>query len=156
MPAASPEHRSDDVVLLDVREHWWCMVPAVSLLVVSIAAGMAAAVVAEPVASMAALVAILVSLSVAGWRYVRWVSARLVLTTDRVVRRSGLFVRRRTAVPLERVDAVDVRQGLLGRLIGAGDLVVDQGPDAEPLVLHRVARPLEVADRILDEIARRR
>lgn len=132
------------------------MAPAVSLLVGSVAAGLAAAVVAEPVLSIAALLGILVALSVAGWRYVRWVSSRLVLTSDRVVRRSGVIVRRRTAVPLERVDTVDVRQGLFGRLIGAGDLVVDQGPDAEALVLHRVARPMQVADRILEQIARGR
>ena len=131
------------------------MVPSVVLLVAAVAGGMVAAVVGDPLPSIAAMVGILVALSLAGWRYVRWVSGRLVLTGDRLVHRRGLLVRRHTAVPLERIDAVDVRQGLFGRLVGAGDLVVDQGPDAAPLVLQRVRRPLEVADTVLDAIATR-
>lgn len=151
----TPSVQRADVVLLDVREHWWCMVLPVGVLLVAVGAGMVAAVLAEPVFSIAAVVGIFAALTFAGWRYVRWVAGRLVLTGDRLVHRRGLVVRRHTAVPLERIDAVDVRQGLFGRLVGAGDLVVDQGPEVEPLVLQRVRRPVEVADTVLDAIAAR-
>ncbi len=58
-------------------------------------------------------------------RYARWASSSLVVTTSRVVVRSGVLSRRGREVSLVDVRHVDVRRPLLGRLVGTGTVSVE-------------------------------
>ncbi len=70
----------------------------------------------------------------------RWDRTRLVVTTDRVVVVQGVVRRRARGVRLARVDAVEVEQSLLGRLLGYGTVI------AGALEVEYVPRPREVAE----------
>jgi membrane protein YdbS with pleckstrin-like domain len=64
----------------------------------------------------------------------RWERTRLLVTSERLVVVTGTLRPSRADVPLARVSAVEVEQGLVGRLLGygtliAGDLEVPYVPD---------------------------
>ena len=76
----------------------------------------------------------------------RWDGERLIITSERVVVLRGRLRRRAASVPVRTLDALELDQSLLGRLLGYGTLV------AGPLEIEHVARPLEVC-RMLEQLA---
>jgi uncharacterized membrane protein YdbT with pleckstrin-like domain len=68
----------------------------------------------------------------------RWEQTRVIVTEDQLAVVRGTLRRRIAAVRLERVGAVEVDQGLLGRLLGYGTLV------AGPLEITYVPQPRSV------------
>lgn len=59
----------------------------------------------------------------------RWLSRRYVITTRRIVVRSGLFVRSRQELLHSQGVDITVRQGALQRMTGCGDVLVNTGLD---------------------------
>ncbi len=53
----------------------------------------------------------------------RWEQTRVVLTTEKLFVVHGTLRRRAAAVRLARIGAVEIEQGLLGRLLGYGTIV---------------------------------
>ena len=68
----------------------------------------------------------------------RWERTRVVVTSEKLFVVQGTLRRRAAAVRLERLDAVEVEQSVLGRLLGYGTLV------AGGLEISAVARPREL------------
>jgi uncharacterized membrane protein YdbT with pleckstrin-like domain len=68
----------------------------------------------------------------------RWDRTEVVLTTEKLFVTYGLAQRRAAAVRLERVDAVEVEQSLLGRVLGYGTVI------AGNLEIPYVSRPAEI------------
>ncbi|MFL5917524.1 MAG: PH domain-containing protein [Gaiellaceae bacterium] len=63
-----------------------------------------------------------------------WEQTRVVLTTDKLFVVHGTLRKRAAAVRLARIGAVEIEQGLLGRLLGygtiiAGDLEIEYVPE---------------------------
>jgi uncharacterized membrane protein YdbT with pleckstrin-like domain len=63
-----------------------------------------------------------------------WERTRVVLTTEKLFVIHGTLRRRAAAVRLSRLGAVEIEQGLLGRLLGygtivAGELEIDYVPE---------------------------
>jgi uncharacterized membrane protein YdbT with pleckstrin-like domain len=64
----------------------------------------------------------------------KWERTRVILTTEKLFVVHGTFHRRAAAVRLSRLGAVEIEQGLVGRLLGygtivAGDLEIDYVPE---------------------------
>ena len=64
----------------------------------------------------------------------KWERTRVILTTEKLFVVHGTLHRRAAAVRLSRLGAVEIEQGLLGRLLGygtivAGDLEIDYVPE---------------------------
>ena len=72
----------------------------------------------------------------AAWR---WERTRLVVTDVEVSVVSGTVKRRSASVPLRGLGPVEVEQGVVGRVLGYGTLVVGE------LAVPYVARPRDVA-----------
>jgi uncharacterized membrane protein YdbT with pleckstrin-like domain len=53
-----------------------------------------------------------------------------VITSDRVIFRSGLVTKSGIEIPLERVNTVHFHQGIVERLVGAGDILIESGGEA--------------------------
>jgi membrane protein YdbS with pleckstrin-like domain len=58
-------------------------------------------------------------------RIVRWATSHFVVTTDRVIHRSGWFAKQSMEIPLENISDVRFHQGVFERVIGAGDLTLE-------------------------------
>jgi uncharacterized membrane protein YdbT with pleckstrin-like domain len=64
----------------------------------------------------------------AGWlglQYMKWNFTHFVVTTDRVLYRTGVLSKRGVEIPLERVSNINFRQSIWERTIGAGDLEIE-------------------------------
>jgi hypothetical protein len=78
------------------------------------------------------LIALAVALIWGLWRFVTWRTMHFVITNDRLIYRSGVFAKRGIQIPLERVNNVNFKQGILERIVGAGDLLVESaGEDGQ-------------------------
>jgi membrane protein YdbS with pleckstrin-like domain len=110
-----------------VHPHWWPIAPSV-LLVVLVAAGATWLAVTHPgIWVLVALVAVVLVGAHALWRVLLWYSELLVLTRRRVVYQRGVLTQRIDDIPLAQVNDLTTTQGLLGRMLGFGRLVIESG-----------------------------
>lgn len=117
---------SNEELILDLKPHWWTIVPASAALAAAVLVGIVVLVNFDQ--QVLSLLVGLVILGALGWfgvSYVQWVSTHFVLTSDRLIYRSGVVSRQGIEIPLERINTVFSSQGLFERMIGAGDLVVE-------------------------------
>jgi uncharacterized membrane protein YdbT with pleckstrin-like domain len=140
-------------IVLDLRPHWWFFVGPALLLALSLVGLIAAAVAGAdgwlllPLAGV-----VLASLLWFAGRYLRWATTNFVLTTDRLVYRSGVVAKRGIEIPLERVNTVFSHQTVLERLLRAGDLVVESGGEQGRESFSDIPRPGEVQNEIYRQI----
>jgi membrane protein YdbS with pleckstrin-like domain len=146
-------------VLVDLRPHWLFLFGPLVCTLVAVAAAVTVAV-AFPKAPLA--VAWLLAAAVAlpalwlAFRLARWFATSLVVTSERLVLRTGVMTRDLVQIRLARIAEVHARQGLLQRLLGTGRLVVEVYDGARPLFIDDVRRPRalqRVINRRLDELA---
>jgi uncharacterized membrane protein YdbT with pleckstrin-like domain len=91
----------------------------------------------------------------AGWlalQYVKWNFTHFVVTTDRVVFRSGALSKRGAEIPLERVSNINFRQSIWERLIGAGDLEIESAGRDGQSVFNDVRHPDSVQQEIYKQM----
>ncbi len=132
-------------VLLDLRPHWAFFLGRAAVLVLTVAALVAAAALgAHDLVLLALGVVVLVALARLVARYARWTTSEFVVTTDRLVLRSGVVSKRGIEIPLERVNTVFFSQRLTERLLGYGDLVVESGGERGRQVISDVPHPERV------------
>ncbi|MGA1435870.1 MAG: PH domain-containing protein [Ilumatobacteraceae bacterium] len=89
-------------------------------------------------------------------RWLSWVTTYFVVTSDRVIFRSGIISRRGVEIPLGRVNNVLFNQSLLERVIGAGDLLIESGGESGQQTFTDVRNPDRVQNAIHAAIDRLR
>ena len=132
-------------VILDLRPHWAFFLGRAALLLLAVAALVAVA--AVGVADWLLLVVgvlVLVALARLVARYAVWTTSEFVVTTDRLILRSGVVSKRGIEIPLERVNTVFFSQRLRERLLRYGDLVVESGGERGRQVISDVPHPERV------------
>jgi len=80
----------------------------------------------------------------AGWlglEYLKWNFTHFVVTSDRVIFRSGVLSKRGVEIPLERVSNINFRQSIWERTIGAGDLEIESAGRDGQSVFNDVRHP---------------
>ncbi len=101
----------EEEIVLDLYPHWkYLFVPTVALLV-GVVVGIVALATTWPNAANAVLG--LVVLVAIGWfikRFILWRTTNFVLTTDRCIYRSGVFITSGIEIPLERINTVFFQQ----------------------------------------------
>ncbi len=132
MPFPRQLLNQDEEVVLDVHPHWLFFAePALTgagLLILTIILG---ATVGGFVTTIM-LFLLLVVVIWAVWRLLTWRTTHFVITSDRLIYRSGILAKRGIQIPIERVNNVNFKQGILERLLGAGDLLVESaGQDGQ-------------------------
>jgi uncharacterized membrane protein YdbT with pleckstrin-like domain len=144
----------DETVTVDLHPHWsFLAVPALAV-AVTIAAGIVTLLLTDQGTTVRTGAAwasmLLIALSVC-WllvRYARWATTHFVVTGQRVIYRGGVFVKHGIEIPLDRVHTVHFRQGILERLVGAGDLVIESGAESGLQRFTEIRQP----DRVQREI----
>lgn len=142
---------ADETVVLDLHPHWRIFLAPIGLLVVALAA--LAAVVwvikpTEPLLVYAAGIPAAVALVWFGVRYTVWVTTHFVVTTDRVIYRSGVISKAGQNIPLERINNVAFSQSALERILRVGDLVIESAGESGRQVFDDVLDPSKVENRI--------
>ena len=133
---------NNEEVLLDVRPHWWFITPQVALVLLTIIVTVVAAVLGAPTIVLYILgVGILVALLNLAWRYVNWSGVNFVVTTDRLIFRSGVFSKAGIEIPLERINTVFFNTTLFERAVGSGDLTVESAGEGGQQNFDNVRKP---------------
>ncbi len=139
----------DEQVVLDLRPHWWFFARQTLAVVASIGIGVAVlALSSDRIVSLLAGALILASLVWFGFRYVVWTTTNFVVTTDRLIVRTGVVSREGIEIPLERVNTVFFRQSLFERMIRSGDLVIESAGEMGSQNFTDIRRPLNVQNEI--------
>jgi uncharacterized membrane protein YdbT with pleckstrin-like domain len=123
---------ADETIALDLHPHWWYFAePAFALLGVIIVGIIKVAKGPSGKFGDVLTVVVLVGLVAAAlWllnRYLKWVTTHFVITSQRVIFRSGVFAKSGIEIPLERVNNVNFHQSVFERILGAGDLLIESG-----------------------------
>lgn len=85
-------------------------------------------------------------------RLVRWFATSLVVTTTRIVQRSGVLGRHGLELRLERVNQLSYHQSILDRIMRTGELHVEVGGETGVVVFARVPRPAVVQSIVTEQI----
>ena len=152
--AKAPEflNQNEDVVL-DLRPHWWFFVKPFIALIAAIAIGIVVLAMGsgDGGSGFADIAAGLLVLAAVGWfgvAYVRWNATQFILTTDRLISRTGVFTRQGIEIPLERINTVFFRQTFFERLIRTGDLEIESASQEGSSEFSDIRRPLNVQNEI--------
>src|SRR3954453_21467071 len=94
-------------------------------------------------------VALLVWVSLLPW--LRWRTTRFIVTSRRVVIRSGVISRTGRDIPLTRVNDVTFTHGLLDRILGCGTLLIESGGERGQLVINEIPH-VETVQRQLSDL----
>jgi len=118
-----------ETVALDLRPHWWYfsrnIVTGIPLVIAMIL------VFGELDGDARKYTGILVGVVAivwAGWlmlKYLQWTMTYFVVTSRRVIYRTGVLSKKGVEVPLERINNINFHQRIIDRIIGAGDLDIE-------------------------------
>ncbi|HUS62720.1 MAG TPA: PH domain-containing protein, partial [Acidimicrobiales bacterium] len=123
MPFPSSFLNDDEEVVLDLRPHWVFMTwPTVALAGSLVFALFADSKTGSDFVVIPTLAAVVVALLWFLWRFARWRTTNLIVTSDRLVVRKGVISKRGREIPLEHINDITVTQHPLERVLGAGDL----------------------------------
>ena len=133
MPFPKKLLNEGETLELDLRPHWWYFAKNIvsSILLLLIALVIFSKL--DYTVTKAMLYVLL--LIWAGWlavKYVKWTNTHFVVTSDRVIFRTGALGKQGSEIPLDRISNIRFHQGLWERIIGAGDIEIEAaGRDAQ-------------------------
>ena len=140
-------------VVLDLRPHWVFFAGPAALLVLTVAALIAAA--TSDLGDVGVIMAAGLVLASLGWfvgRYMRWATTNFVLTSDRLIFRSGVVAKHGVEIPLERINTVFSHQSIIERMFHTGDLVVESGGEQGSESFSEIPNPPDVQNEIYRQI----
>jgi|SRR5436190_5316918 len=127
-----------ETVALDLRPHWWYFsrniltgIPLfiILLLVVNWDSG------SSFVDDSSSWIIAIVAIAWVGWlvlKYFQWTMTYFVVTSRRVIYRTGVISKKGVEIPLERINNINFHQRIIDRIIGAGDLDIESaGKDGQ-------------------------
>lgn len=125
MPYPESELHASEELILDLHPHWWFFAKSVAGLAVAVV--LAVFVLAQGWSWANVPVALFVFGTLVWFvqRYIAWVSTHFVLTSDRVIFRSGIISKHGIEIPLERINTIFFHQRIFERLLGLGDLEIE-------------------------------
>jgi uncharacterized membrane protein YdbT with pleckstrin-like domain len=136
--------------VLRLHPHWKTLVKPFFLLAVIIAAAIAALIMLPPRSSLDAArdgIGVVVVLAVIVWCVVpllRWQTTSYELTTRRLRLREGILSRSGRDFPLTRISDVSFSHGLIDRLLGCGNLIVESAGEHGQLILNQIPQVEQV------------
>jgi uncharacterized membrane protein YdbT with pleckstrin-like domain len=139
-------------LIFDLKPHWVALVPSVLWTIAAIAALFLGYRGVEEVFDKRTDTAKMVVGGVVtlGWYFLavlpamRWRWTMFVLTSDRLITRSGIVAKHSREIPLERINDVTFTQTVLERALGAGDLLVESAGERGQTRITDVRKPEQV------------
>ncbi|HVF20655.1 MAG TPA: PH domain-containing protein [Mycobacteriales bacterium] len=143
----------DEEVAFDLRPHW--KVVAGAALLAPVIVGLGAFLIgvagreldgsAETFAQYAvAALAVVAFVVFVVAPFAKWLTTHFVVTTRRVIMRSGVFGRSGRDVPLYRINDVTFEHSFFERLLGAGSLIVESAGERGQVTLADIPHPEDV------------
>jgi len=86
------------------------------------------------------------------WHLVLLRANEYVLTTHRLIQQTGILTKRSMDVRLDKVNNVEHRQTLWGRILGFGDLEIDTASETGHALFPKISHPLDFKRAILGAV----
>ena len=138
-------------LVLDLRPHWISLVwPSIVTILLIVAYGFALSYAPDDGAGRSVIVwgALILALGVFFWfalrPFIAWATSNFAVTTDRVIHREGFIAKRSMEIPLEAINDVRFQQGILERVVGAGDLIIQSASEFGRNVFANIRNPEHV------------
>jgi uncharacterized membrane protein YdbT with pleckstrin-like domain len=145
-------NEGEDVVL-DLRPHWWFLSHAFVALALFIALSIVVQVNTDnDTLALITLVPVLISLVWLLVKYAQWATTNFVVTTDRLIHRSGVVAKQGKEIPLERLNDITFNQSIFERMIGSGDLMIESGGERGQQMFSNIKKPEVVQNEIYRQI----
>ncbi len=144
-----------ETLIFDLKPHWIALLPSAAwTLLIAVVAGFAMAWIDDPSWSDLAILAVALVLIffLAVIPFLRWMFTYFVLTSDRLITRTGVIAKHSKEIPLERINDVTFTQRVIERMVGAGDLLVESAGERGQTRISNVRKPEDVQLRIYNEI----
>ena len=154
MPFPRKLLNDDEDIILDLHPHAWFLVGPILATVLSTAIVVLLGRVDVDYVWLIGAALLVVSLLWLLGRYLRWRTTNFVLTTDRLIHRSGVLRKMGKEIPLERINDLTVNQSLFERIIRAGDVMIESGGERGQSLLSDLPHPFQVQNAIYTEIER--
>ncbi|MBJ7288217.1 PH domain-containing protein [Williamsia sp.] len=148
-------------VVLHRHPHWKCLVlPTIVFLLVTAAAGVAGGYTTSSSLSgtgelVVWVVIAAVWLALVVWFFLRplisWRTTHFVLTDRRVTFRNGILTRSGIDIPLQRINSVEFRHGLVDRMLRTGTLIIESASD-DPLSFDDIPQVEKVHSLLYHEV----
>jgi uncharacterized membrane protein YdbT with pleckstrin-like domain len=134
-------------LVFDLRPHWIeLLYPIFWTAVIAVVAYLAQRIAGTH--STAKMVLFLIALGLWIWLavvpFLRWLYTNFVLTTDRLITRTGVLAKHSKEIPLERINDVTFNQSVLQRMVGAGTLVIESAGERGQETISHVRNPEQV------------
>lgn len=133
MPYPKKLLNDHEEVAVDLHPHWWYYAKPVAALVGAIVLGIITLVVTDGGSNARkglGWISVILLIGSVIWlivRYMKWATTNFVITSDRLIFRSGVLAKSGIEIPLERVNNVHFNQSIFERMVGAGDLLIESG-----------------------------
>ncbi len=138
-------------VHVDLRPHWWFFIGPAAAGVPVVAIGFGVLQLDGDVGQLAAwayLVLVVAWLAWLGARLASWSTTHFVVTSDRIVFRTGVLAKHGRDIPLERVNDITSNQTFFERIIGAGDLLIESAGERGQQTFSDIPHPDHVQQEI--------
>lgn len=155
MPYPEDALAPHEELIVKTHPHWWYIAKAALALVATLLVGGWLA-----SATRLGVVNVLVALALVAeivWlveRTIRWLSVYFVLTSQRVMSRSGIIAKRGIEIPLPRINTVRFEQGIFDRMLGLGTLIIESASVDGVQTFNTVRRPSEIQKDIYIQMER--
>ena len=152
--------RDGEQMVLDLRPHPVAIAFNVLVIVLSVVAAILLLVYIHPGRSggsvrtwfrwivAIAAVGVIVFFAIPG--IVGWLTEHFVVTSERVISRSGWISKNQKDIPLDRIQNVAFKQSVFERMIGAGDLSLESAGDESDTTFQDVRHPESVQKTIYE------
>jgi uncharacterized membrane protein YdbT with pleckstrin-like domain len=140
-----------ETVALDLRPHWWFFIgpAAAGAPVLALLVGVYQLHGDARTAGLLVFAAAAVVWAVwLGARLLRWQTTHFVVTSERIVFRSGVLAKHGRDIPLERVNDIASSQTFFERIIGAGDLLIESAGERGQQTFTDIPHPDDVQQEI--------
>lgn len=135
----------NETVVYRTRLHWSTFMSAILTFVLAVFATLSNMKSLDWILYLIAAALIIVSL-------ISYVSSEFAITNRRVIIKLGFISRNSYEMLLNRIEGIEVEQGMLGRLLGYGTIVV-RGMGGSREVFNKIEDPLTFRRKVQEQIA---
>jgi uncharacterized membrane protein YdbT with pleckstrin-like domain len=143
-------------IALDLRPHWWFFAGPVAAGIPVVAVFIGVLQMDDGDLKTAAWWACAaITLAWAVWlagRLGRWSTTHFVVTTERLIYRTGVFAKQGRDIPLDRVNDLATSQTVFERMLRSGDLLIESAGERGQSTFHNISHPDKVAQEIYRQI----
>lgn len=141
-------------LILNLKPHWWVFSQSVALLVAAVAAAVVLNVIDVAYVGWLGWALLLAAIINLGVVYTKWAQTFFVLSSERLIFRTGVLTKRGVELPVGRIDNINFRQSLFERMIGAGDLLIESAGESGQSRFSNVRKPDAIQNEIYRQIDR--